>query len=66
MTQEINKDLNIVLRFSDIVTPSIFKNNLGMILSSKPKLFEDSEAQQEIRYSFKKKRIWNDGGGTLQ
>ena len=44
---DISKDLNIILWFSDVVTPSIFKNNLRIIEGSKPKKVITNEALKE-------------------
>ena len=45
---DINKDFDTLLRFSDIVMPSIFKNNLRL----KTEKLSYMEAQQKIEYSY--------------
>ena len=51
--QDINKDLNIILSFSDVVIPSIFKNNLRTIHGSRLKRIKNTEALRTVRYLIK-------------
>ena len=50
----MDKDLNTFLSFSDEVTPFKFKNNLRMILGSKPGKFENIKTQKNVWCSYKK------------
>ena len=43
--QDVNKNLNIFLRFSDKVTPLTVKNNFKILLGSKPDKFKNIEVQ---------------------
>ena len=42
----------MLFSFPDQVTALIFLNNLRVILSAVPKIFENIEARQSIRYSY--------------
>ena len=48
MTWDIDKDFNAFFSLSDEVTPSKFKNNLRIILGSKPERFKNNEAQEKL------------------
>ena len=53
MKQHIKKDLIFFFDFKAYLHLLFGKNNLRIILGSKPKVFNNIEARQEIRYSYK-------------
>ena len=54
INHDIRKHLNIFLPFPDQATPSIFKNNLRIILASKPEKIQIIEAQKKLVILIKK------------
>ena len=49
MNGKIKKHLNIFLWFSDDVTPLTLKNNLRIILDSKPEKFKNIDARNNVK-----------------